>query len=172
MYVCSFENCSKGQCFQLSAKMFRLLSQDPTDQFQCCAVFPNPSFLINFERFSFLFCGQTLQKYLRNEWIYWVHHISPKIAQQRMAKQRFIQINFTGIVLYELLTGTLPYCHISDKDQVTRHIEHSLMIFLRIIPLWQTLSFERNAANNFADSLHGGLRLLEGRYDEVADRHT
>ena len=24
----------------------------------------------------------------------------------------------TGIVLYELLTGTLPYCHISDKDQV------------------------------------------------------
>lgn len=24
----------------------------------------------------------------------------------------------SGIVLYELLTGTLPYCHISDKDQV------------------------------------------------------
>jgi len=23
-----------------------------------------------------------------------------------------------GIVLYELLTGTLPYCHISDKDQI------------------------------------------------------
>ena len=23
-----------------------------------------------------------------------------------------------GIVLYELLAGTLPYCHISDKDQI------------------------------------------------------
>ena len=27
-------------------------------------------------------------------------------------------LKFSGIVLYELLTGTLPYCHISNKDQV------------------------------------------------------
>ena len=25
---------------------------------------------------------------------------------------------FTGIVLYELMTGTLPYNHVSNKDQV------------------------------------------------------
>ena len=37
-----------------------------------------------------------------------------------------------GIVLYELLTGTLPYCHISDKDQVLQ----SLIIHQLVLVPW------------------------------------
>ena len=39
-------------------------------------------------------------------------------TQSTPARLRRPVFFLTGIVLYELLTGTLPYCHISDKDQV------------------------------------------------------
>lgn len=32
--------------------------------------------------------------------------------------QRCDAVLFSGIVLYELMTGTLPYNHVSNKDQV------------------------------------------------------
>lgn len=36
---------------------------------------------------------------------------------RRYLRLRYVNL-FSGIVLYELLTGTLPYCHISNKDQI------------------------------------------------------
>jgi len=79
-----------------------------------------------------------------------------------------------GVVLFELLTGLLPYCHINNKDQVIVSVfMNKVLVFVILylgdpfiivtnalqFPTSASFSFVKYGYFNFTDTIYGGARV-------------
>ena len=83
-----------------------------------------------------------------------MHLVNLNLLKNNSGKNSFLS---PGIVLYELLTGTLPYSDVSNKDQV----------FINNV-----LYFYNNAMLHSIDSVHGGLWFPEASIGQNEDGHS
>lgn len=63
-----------------------------------------------------------------------------------------------GIVLYELMTGELPYSHINNRDQVCVAAAAEAVVVVAVGPGHKGLGYIHCCVSTL-DHLHGGSRL-------------